>query len=123
VDDVDKVAVVSNVLVEVGAAVIVVVGVLEGLLLPGEDFFGTLVGMGVEGEGSVGQVPGLFVGFNVGNCVGISVPGPAGIVCIGWVGKGEFTGWIGLEFDEVVGSEPAGTWNCGVTVGTGVSMW
>ena len=88
-----------------------------------DEFLGTLVGMGVEGDGLVGQVTGLFVGFNVGSCVGISVPGPAGIVCIGWVGKGDLTGWIGLVFDEVVGSEPAGTWKCGVTVGTGVSMW
>jgi len=46
------------------------------------------VGMGVGGDGLVGQVTGLFVGFIVGNCVGTLVPGPAGIVCIGWVGKG-----------------------------------
>ena len=87
-DNVDRVGVVSNVLVEVGAAVIVVVGVLEGLLLPGEDFLGTLVGMGVGGDGLVGQTTGLFVGLVVGTCSGISVPEPPGVVWDGWVGNG-----------------------------------
>ena len=95
-DNVDRVGVVSNVLVEVGVAVIVVVGVLEGLMPPGADIFGALVGMGVEGEGLVGQVTGLFVDFNVGDGVGMSAPEPAGIVCIGWVANGDLAGWIGL---------------------------
>jgi hypothetical protein len=45
------VGVVSNVLVEVGRAVCVVVGVLEGGLPIGADFLGALVGLGVGGEG------------------------------------------------------------------------
>ena len=87
-DNVDRVGVVSNVLVEVGAAVIVVVGVLEGLLLPGEDFFGALVGMGVGGDGLVGQTTGLFVGLVVGTSSGIFVPEPPGTIWDGWVGNG-----------------------------------
>lgn len=87
-DNVERVGVVSSVLVEVGVAVIVVVGVLDGLLPPGEDFFGALVGMGVGRDGLVGQTTGLFVGLVVGTCSGILVPEPPGVVWDGWVGNG-----------------------------------
>lgn len=89
--------VISIVLVEVGCAVRVVVGVLEGLLPPGIDFLGALVGLGVGEDGLVGQVNGFFVGFNVGDGVNIAASVPAGVVGIRWVGKGVYAGWVGLE--------------------------
>jgi hypothetical protein len=94
--------------VGVNVAVIIVVGVIEGALPSGADFFGTLVGLGVGGDEYVGQVTGLRVGSSVGDGVGIAVLAAACVVCGGSVGKGVYAVSPGLEKVGAGGSEPAG---------------
>jgi len=79
VEIVDSVGVVANVLVKAGCAVWVEVGVLEGLVPPGADFQGGLVGFRVGGEVWVGHVIGLSAGSSVGDCVCKTLLGLVGV--------------------------------------------
>jgi hypothetical protein len=83
----------------------IVVGVIVGELLPGEDFLGALVGFKVGGDEYVGQVAGLSVGFSVGDCVGTAVFAAAREVCWESVGNGVKAGWSGMEIVGDGGSE------------------
>lgn len=121
VDIADCVGVDCCVLVGVNVAVGFVVGVTEGELFSGADFFGALVGFGVGGDGYVGQVTGLVVGICVGEGVGNVVFAAEGEVCGGSLGMGVLAGSPMSGTIGAGGSEPVGASKRGVTDGTGVS--
>jgi hypothetical protein len=121
VEIVDSVGVVANVLVKAGCAVWVEVGVLEGLVPPGADFQGGLVGFRVGGEVWVGHVIGLSAGSSVGDCVCKTLLGLVGVFWDVGGDNGVVAGWLGVGNVIVGGAGLTGTGTWGVIVGTGVS--